>query len=83
MDIDPGPAVWNHPVYRYRVTHRPFGSNGQRLGRMELWLADDKVQPDYVGTRLLKNTYQFTFRMRNPLDRLPTDAFDGAGRPDL
>jgi hypothetical protein len=64
IDRDPGPAVWNHPVYQYRVTHRPFGSNGQRLATMEIWMADDQVPPSFVGTKTMKKTYQFTFRLK-------------------
>jgi hypothetical protein len=62
VDIDPGKAVWNHPVYRYRVTHRPTTTPGQRLATMEIWMADDQVQPDFIGTRVKKKTYQFTYR---------------------
>jgi hypothetical protein len=63
IDRDPSPAIWNHPVYRYRVTHRSFGPNGLRLGTMEIWMADDNVRPDVVGTKTMKKTYQFTFRL--------------------
>jgi hypothetical protein len=63
IDRDPGKAVWNHPVYRYRVTHRPHTTPGVRLGTMEIWMADDQVPPDFVGTKVLRKTYRFTFRM--------------------
>src|SRR5262249_8607090 len=64
LDIDCKSPVWNYPVYRYRIEYRDFGSSGQKLGKMQIWMADDKVKPDHVGTLVKKKTYQFTFRMQ-------------------
>jgi hypothetical protein len=80
LDIDPGPSVWNYPVYFYRVTHRPHGSDGMRLGRMELLMADDAVAPDFIGTKVKRQTYQFTFRMREGALVMGSGRWYGASR---
>jgi hypothetical protein len=64
LDIDPGPAVWNYPIYAYRAEYSPNGEPGQYLVRMTIWLADDAVPPDYVGTKVRKQDYQFTCQMQ-------------------
>ena len=61
-DLDPGPEVWNYPVYAYRVEHHP-GPDGLELGRMNILAVDDAVPPDYLGIMIHAQTYTFTFRM--------------------
>jgi hypothetical protein len=64
MDIEAGPAVWNYPVYAYRVTWAPSGgSAGEVKAHLTLWMADDAVQPDKVGTKVKKTDYDFVCRM--------------------
>jgi hypothetical protein len=82
LDIDCKAPVWNYPVYRYRVEYRDFGSSGQKLGKMQIWMADDKVVPDHVGTRVKKKTYQFTFRMQGGSPVMGTGKWYGASRND-
>lgn len=64
IDVDAGPQVWNYPVYMYRVSYTNTGGDAYQAV-MQLWLADDAVQPDYVGVKVMTRTYQFTFKMRN------------------
>ncbi len=63
LDIDPGPEVWNFPVYAYRVEYAPTGNGNEHTGTMTLWMADDGVAPDFLGTKVAKHTYQFRFQM--------------------
>jgi hypothetical protein len=63
MDIEAGTAVWNYPVYAYRITWAPAGGAGQVRAHLTLWMADDAVQPDKVGTKVKKQDYDFTCRM--------------------
>jgi hypothetical protein len=65
VDIEPNEEVWNHPIYGYRIQYSPQGAAGQQLARLELWLADDWVPPDYVGTKVRYQTHMFTFRLAN------------------
>lgn len=81
LDIDPGSAIWNYPVYRYRVTHRPHTA-GLRIATMEIWMADDKVPADFVGTKVKKKTYQFTFRMNGKALVMGSARWYGASRKD-
>ena len=64
VDVDAGTPVWNYPVYMYRVEYKPSGGGDNYAGMMTLWLADDAVPPDYLGTKVMKRTYRFTFKMR-------------------
>ncbi|MFO0846111.1 MAG: hypothetical protein U0797_27640 [Gemmataceae bacterium] len=82
LDIDSGVQVWNHPVFRYRVTHGPHTTPGLRLGRMEIWMADDAVPPDFIGTKVKKKTYQFTFRMNGKALVMGSGRWYGASRKD-
>jgi hypothetical protein len=64
MDIEAGPAVWNYPVYAYRITWAPSGGAGGEIkAHLTLWMADDAVQPEKVGTKVKKQDYDFTCRM--------------------
>jgi hypothetical protein len=80
LDIDPGPSVWNYPVFHYRVSHRPLGSGGRMLGRMELLMADDAVAPNHVGTKLKRQVYQFTFQVRQGALMIGSGRWHGASR---
>jgi len=77
LDIEAGAQVWNYPVYAYRIQYSPYGNNspttndspgsndGLQLAQMTLWMADDAVPPDYLGVKVKRHTYTFTFRLRN------------------
>jgi hypothetical protein len=82
VDTDPGKQIWNYPVFRYRVTHRPHSTPGVRLGTMEIWMADDQVPPNFIGTKVKKKTYQFTFRMKGKALVMGSGRWYGASRQD-
>jgi hypothetical protein len=63
MDIEAGTPVWNYPVYAYRITWAPQGAGGDVKAHLTLWMADDAVQPDQVGTKVRKHDYDFVCRM--------------------
>ena len=65
LDVEPGEEVWNFPVYHYEVQYAPQSDQGQYRANMTLLMADDGVPPTYVGTKTRKQTYQFTFQMRD------------------
>ncbi|MFO0905752.1 MAG: DUF4384 domain-containing protein [Pirellulales bacterium] len=64
LDIEAGEEVWNFPVYAYKITYAPHGGNNQQLAQLTLWFADDFVTPDYVGVKVRRQTYWFTFELR-------------------
>jgi hypothetical protein len=63
LDVDAGTPVWNYPVFMYRVDYRNTGGESYQA-MMTLWFADDAVPPDYLGIKVMKRQYQFTFKMR-------------------
>ena len=63
LDINPGPEVWNFPVFEYAVKYRPSGDKYN--GTMVIQLADDAVAPNFLGTKVIKKTYTFSFRMKD------------------
>jgi len=71
LDVEAGDEVWNFPVYQYEVQYRPVDSGrgesaaGNYRADLTLLMACDGVPPDYLGTKVRKQTYQFTFRMRD------------------
>ena len=42
--------VWNYPAYRYECSYTALGGDQYDV-TMQLWFADDGVQPDFVGTQ--------------------------------
>jgi hypothetical protein len=64
MDIEAGPEVWNYPVYAYEVRYGPDESGSQYVGEMSVWMCDDTVPPDFVGVKVAKETYYFTFQIQ-------------------
>jgi len=63
LDVEAGKEVWNYPIYQYELHYRP-ASDGRYLATLTLLMADDAVSPGYRGTKVRKQTYQFTFKMR-------------------
>lgn len=63
LDIEAGDEVWNYPVYAYRIEYAPYGNSGLQLAQLSLWMADDEVPPDFVGTKPSHETYTFTFQV--------------------
>ena len=64
LDMDPGPQVWNYPVYQYEVQYKD-GGDGWFYAAMQLVAADDNVQPDYVGTQPILFNLTFRFKMQD------------------
>lgn len=66
MDLDPGPEVWNYPVYAYRIEYQPHpNGGGWQSAQLSLWAADDAVPPDFVGLMPHFQTYTFQFLTRS------------------
>ena len=61
LDFEPGPQIWNFPVYQYQVTYHAIG-NDWYDATMDLYAADDNVSPDYIGTQY--TVHRYTFRVR-------------------
>lgn len=60
-DIEPKEAVWNYPIYAYRVNWTPNGKTG--VGTIEIWFADDSVAKDFVGLKSLYKKYTFEMKL--------------------
>ncbi|MDW8079806.1 MAG: hypothetical protein RMJ16_13080 [Thermoguttaceae bacterium] len=65
LDIEPGPEVWNYPVFAYRIVYDQTRRSGEFRGQLTLWMADSSVPPDFVGLQVRKHTYTFNFRMED------------------
>ncbi len=63
LDVESGEEVWNYPIYQYELHYHPTRGD-QYDADLTLLMADDGVRPDYRGTKVRKQTYQFTFKMR-------------------
>lgn len=60
LDIEPLEQVWNYPVYAYRVEYSPKSAGSDwHAGKICVWMADDGVPKDFVGTRRLYQEYTF------------------------
>ena len=81
LDIEAGPEVWNFPVYAYQI--RLDGSdNGERRGALTLWMVDDGVPPDYVGSQVRRLSYTFTCTLRNGSVVLGSGRWTGRSQKD-
>ena len=63
LDVEAGEEVWNYPIYQYEIRYQPT-RGGQCKANLTLLMADDAVPPTYQGTKVRKQTYQFTVKMR-------------------
>lgn len=63
LDVEAGEEVWNYPVYEYHLEFSPAGSAGKQSAHLTLFMADNLVPPDHVGTKVRKLTYRFTFAL--------------------
>jgi hypothetical protein len=63
LDTEAGQAVWNYPAFAYGVRYEPTDDPGVYVARMEVAVADDAVDADYVGTQIKTETYFFAFRV--------------------
>jgi hypothetical protein len=56
-DLDSGTEVWYFPVYGYEMTSTRYFRYEQVS--VVIYYADDKVPPDYMGTRQRQKTYTY------------------------
>jgi len=64
LDLEAGEAVWNYPIYQYRVEYQK-GQDGWYDAILHLIAADSNVGPDYVGTQPTLFSYNFRFKMQD------------------
>ncbi|MFH1153699.1 MAG: hypothetical protein V1793_07785 [Pseudomonadota bacterium] len=55
--------VWNYPVYKYDISSHT--ASGWTNYKVTLYFADDMVDPDYIGTKVLSRSYTYAFRIDN------------------
>lgn len=60
IDVDPQEAIWSYPAYRYEMEWEDSGTI--RHVTCTVWMADDFVDPDYVGTRAYTETYTYALQ---------------------
>jgi len=61
IDTGSGEEIWNFPVYRYESTYTVTGNI--RHYTVKIYMADDDVHPDYVGTKVRDRRYYYYFEM--------------------
>lgn len=61
LDIDPGEAIWSYPAYKYSMEWGDIGT--VRHVTCTVWMADDFVSPDYVGTQAFTETYTYALEI--------------------
>jgi hypothetical protein len=81
IDIEPGPEVWNFPVYAYEIRSDGTG-DGQQDATLTLWMSDDGVPPDYVGSQARRTTYTFACTMRGGAVVMGTGRWTGRSEKD-
>ncbi len=81
FDLDAGPEVDSHPVYRYRLTTQSIGGDTYR-GQLTIWAADYHVYPDFLGTATIQHDYFFIFDMHDGQIVDGSDYWSGASIKD-
>ena len=61
MDLEPGPQIWNYPVFRYEMEW--YDQDNRRYVTCTVWMADDSVSPDFVGTQEFTKTYTYSLEI--------------------
>jgi len=66
FDIQPGAQVWNYPAYLFTMEFTD-DENDPNKTHVEcvVWLADDGVAPDYVGTKKFEKTYTYWLKPKS------------------
>jgi hypothetical protein len=59
LNISDKPEVWNYPVYAFRMYAQTGAGSGLTQITATLLLADDDVQPHFVGTRSFTRIYSY------------------------
>lgn len=80
-DIEAGPEVWNFPVYAYEIQTDGTG-DGRHAAVLTLWMVDDGVPADFVGSQVRRLTYTFTFEMRSGAVVMGSARWTGRSRQD-
>lgn len=65
IDADAGEAVWNYPAYAFESTWTVNAAKSQASVETKLYLANDNVAADYLGTAGFIKTYKYTLDL-NP-----------------
>lgn len=60
IDADAGSPVWNYPAYAFETTWTTDARRGKAEVTTKLYLADDNVHADFLGTKGLIKTYRYT-----------------------
>ncbi len=81
VDVEAGKEVWNYPVYAYVIRYKP-AEDDLFLADLTLLMADDAVSPSHRGTKIRKQTCQFTFKMRGGNVLAGSSKWVGASRKD-
>lgn len=61
LDLDPGPQIWNYPAFAYEMEWTDQGD--LRHVTCTVWLADDNVHPDFVGTASFTESYTYVLEL--------------------
>lgn len=81
VDIEPGPEVWNFPVYAYEVRSDGW-ADGPHSAVLTLWLTDNSVAPDHVGCQVRRVSYTFRYTMRDGAVVLGSGRWTGHSQQD-
>jgi len=82
LDIEAGPEVWNYPVYAYQIDYAQQGSSGRQSAQLSLLMADNGVPPDFRGHVPRRQTYRFTFELRDGAVVMGSGRWTGRSRED-
>jgi hypothetical protein len=81
LDLESGDQVWNYPVYQYEVTYDAAGS-GWYDAELKLVVADNNVDPSFVGTEPALHSYTFRFQMQDGSIVMGSGEWTGASSDD-
>lgn len=63
LDTDGGSPVWNFPVYAFETTWTTDARRGLAAVTTKVYLANDDVKADFVGTAGFVKTYRYTLEL--------------------
>ncbi len=61
VDLEPGPQIWNYPIYRYEMEW--YDQDNRRHVTCTIWMTSDTVPPDFVGTEVFSQTYTYALEI--------------------
>ncbi len=56
-ELEPSEEFWSYPIYRYSMEMTKYGSRASVS--CQIWYADDMVDPDFQGTKVLSKSYTY------------------------